>query len=226
MGENKAFLRIDGERPDRPTVRLFRGSDEVIIVTATPDYLRQEAIVVTDLLPDKGALGDLHRSFLHLKRKGLCGGLRHALSSIRLHRLWSPRPRASTSWSPKHPRVFSRSMPFTPVAASRVIRGPRSGLSEDRGVLSRAPHPRNPPCRDSPLRSRRPDLHEHQYPGGTDSSPPFRRAGVPLRKVHRPIALRHFLRIMLWGKAERCVSSRHHPGRQSPATGRVRGFTR
>ncbi len=62
MGENKAFLRIGGERLIDRTVRLFRALfREVIIVTASPlDYLDQEAVIVTDILPEKGALGGLY----------------------------------------------------------------------------------------------------------------------------------------------------------------------
>jgi molybdopterin-guanine dinucleotide biosynthesis protein A len=62
MGENKAFLRVNGERLIDRTVRLFRAIfREVIIVTATPlDYLDQPTVVVTDILPEKGALGGIY----------------------------------------------------------------------------------------------------------------------------------------------------------------------
>jgi molybdopterin-guanine dinucleotide biosynthesis protein A len=62
MGKNKAFLRVNGERLIDRTVRLFRAVfHEVIIVTATPlDYLNQPAVVVTDILPEKGALGGIY----------------------------------------------------------------------------------------------------------------------------------------------------------------------
>ncbi len=62
MGENKAFLRIEGERMIDRTVRLFKAVfQQVIIVTACPlDYLDQPATIVTDILPDKGALGGLY----------------------------------------------------------------------------------------------------------------------------------------------------------------------
>jgi molybdopterin-guanine dinucleotide biosynthesis protein A len=62
MGENKAFLRVNGERLIDRTVRLFRAVfREIIIVTATPlDYLDQQTIVVTDILPEKGALGGIY----------------------------------------------------------------------------------------------------------------------------------------------------------------------
>ena len=62
MGENKAFLAINGERLIDRTVRLFRSIfKEVIIVTTDPtDYLDQPAVIVTDILPDKGALGGIY----------------------------------------------------------------------------------------------------------------------------------------------------------------------
>lgn len=62
MGENKAFIAVDGERLIDRTVRLFRSLfPEVIIVTTSPqDYLDQDAATVTDILPGKGALGGIY----------------------------------------------------------------------------------------------------------------------------------------------------------------------
>jgi molybdopterin-guanine dinucleotide biosynthesis protein A len=67
MGENKAFLRVGEERLIDRTVRLFqRVFREVIIVTTCPlDYLDQEAIIVTDILPEKGALGGLYTGLFY-----------------------------------------------------------------------------------------------------------------------------------------------------------------
>jgi molybdenum cofactor guanylyltransferase len=67
MGENKAFLRVGEERLIDRTVRLFRSVfREVIIVTISPlDYLDQEAIIVTDILPEKGALGGLYTGLFY-----------------------------------------------------------------------------------------------------------------------------------------------------------------
>jgi molybdopterin-guanine dinucleotide biosynthesis protein A len=67
MGENKAFLRVGEERLIDRTVRLFRRVfREVIIVTTSPlDYLDQEAIIVTDILPEKGALGGLYTGLFY-----------------------------------------------------------------------------------------------------------------------------------------------------------------
>ncbi|MCE5264030.1 MAG: molybdenum cofactor guanylyltransferase [Deltaproteobacteria bacterium] len=62
MGANKAFLTVEGERLIDRTVRLFRKIfDEVIIVTTAPeDYLDQDAAIVTDILPEKRALGGIY----------------------------------------------------------------------------------------------------------------------------------------------------------------------
>jgi molybdopterin-guanine dinucleotide biosynthesis protein A len=62
MGENKAFLRVGGERLIDRTVRIFRELfREVIIVTTSPlDYIDQKAAIVTDILPERGALGGLY----------------------------------------------------------------------------------------------------------------------------------------------------------------------
>jgi molybdopterin-guanine dinucleotide biosynthesis protein A len=62
MGENKALLPVDGERLIDRTVRLFRTVfQEVIIVTTSPqDYLNQDAAIVTDIIPGKGALGGIY----------------------------------------------------------------------------------------------------------------------------------------------------------------------
>jgi len=67
MGENKAFLRVGEERLIDRTVRLFRRVfREVIIVTTSPlDYLDQEAIIVTDIIPEKGALGGLYTGLFY-----------------------------------------------------------------------------------------------------------------------------------------------------------------
>ncbi|MDA8123987.1 MAG: molybdenum cofactor guanylyltransferase [Deltaproteobacteria bacterium] len=67
MGENKAFLRINGERLIDRTVRLFRDFfSEILIVTATPlDYLDQPVTVVTDIVPEKGALGGIYTGLFY-----------------------------------------------------------------------------------------------------------------------------------------------------------------
>jgi molybdenum cofactor guanylyltransferase len=62
MGENKAFLKVNGEPLIDRTVRLYQAVfKEVIIVTTSPlDYLNQDATIVTDILPEKGALGGIY----------------------------------------------------------------------------------------------------------------------------------------------------------------------
>src|SRR4030042_5654704 len=67
MGKNKAFLRVGGERLIDRTVRLFRTVfREVIIVTAGPlDYLDQETVIVTDILPERGALGGIYTGLFY-----------------------------------------------------------------------------------------------------------------------------------------------------------------
>src|SRR4030043_189952 len=67
MGKNKAFLRVGGEHLIDRTVRLFRAVfREVIIVTASPlDYLDQETVIVTDILPERGALGGIYTGLFY-----------------------------------------------------------------------------------------------------------------------------------------------------------------
>jgi molybdopterin-guanine dinucleotide biosynthesis protein A len=67
MGENKAFLKMGEERLIDRTVRLFhRVFREVIIVTTRPlDYIDQDATIVTDILPEKGALGGLYTGLFY-----------------------------------------------------------------------------------------------------------------------------------------------------------------
>ena len=67
MGENKAFLKVGGERLIDRTVRIFRELfEQVIIVTVSPlDYLDQPAAIVTDILPDKRALGGIYTGLFY-----------------------------------------------------------------------------------------------------------------------------------------------------------------
>lgn len=67
MGQNKAFLRVGGERLIDRTVRIFQELfREVIIVTASPlDYIDQEAAIATDILPERGALGGLYTGLFY-----------------------------------------------------------------------------------------------------------------------------------------------------------------
>ncbi len=67
MGRNKAFLHVGGERLIDQTVRILRSLfPEVIIVALNPlDYLDQDAAIVTDLLPGRGALGGLYTGLFY-----------------------------------------------------------------------------------------------------------------------------------------------------------------
>jgi molybdopterin-guanine dinucleotide biosynthesis protein A len=69
MGENKAFLPVNGERLIDRTVRLFHAVfQEVIIVTSSPsDYLDQDAVIATDILPEKGALGGIYTGLFYAR---------------------------------------------------------------------------------------------------------------------------------------------------------------
>jgi molybdenum cofactor guanylyltransferase len=71
MGENKAFLRVNGELLIDRTVRLFQAVfKEVIIVTSSPlDYLDQEANIVTDILPEKGPLGGIYTGLFYAREE-------------------------------------------------------------------------------------------------------------------------------------------------------------
>ncbi len=61
MGENKAFLEINGQRIIERTRNLFQELfAEIILVTNSPfAYLDLKLRMVTDLLPGKGALGGI-----------------------------------------------------------------------------------------------------------------------------------------------------------------------
>lgn len=62
MGENKAFLTINGERLIDRTVRIFKSLfSEVILVTNSPlDYLDLDVILTTDIYTGKKALGGIY----------------------------------------------------------------------------------------------------------------------------------------------------------------------
>jgi molybdopterin-guanine dinucleotide biosynthesis protein A len=62
---------MNGERLIDRTVRLFRTVfQEVIIVTTSPqDYLDQDATIVTDILPGKGALGGIYTGLFYAREE-------------------------------------------------------------------------------------------------------------------------------------------------------------
>ena len=59
MGENKAFIRINGERIIDRTIRIFRELfQEIVLVTNEPlAYLEFDVKIVTDIVKGKAALG-------------------------------------------------------------------------------------------------------------------------------------------------------------------------
>jgi len=72
MGQNKAFLEVQGERIIDRIKRIFVDLfEEVLLVTNSPrDYLDLNLRIVTDLYREKGALGGIftglfHASFSH-----------------------------------------------------------------------------------------------------------------------------------------------------------------
>jgi molybdopterin-guanine dinucleotide biosynthesis protein A len=62
MGENKAFLKVQGERLIDRTVRIFKSIfEEVVVVTNDPlAYLDQDVMIVTDIVSGKGPLGGIY----------------------------------------------------------------------------------------------------------------------------------------------------------------------
>jgi molybdopterin-guanine dinucleotide biosynthesis protein A len=67
MGKNKAFLEVQGSRIIDRTKSIFIDLfDEVLLVTNSPlDYLELNLRIVTDLYPEKGALGGVFTGLFH-----------------------------------------------------------------------------------------------------------------------------------------------------------------
>ncbi len=67
MGENKAFIRINGERSIDRTIRIFRELfDEIVLVTNDPPaYLEFDLKIVTDIVKGKAALGGIYTGLFH-----------------------------------------------------------------------------------------------------------------------------------------------------------------
>ena len=120
MGENKAFLKVGEERLIDRTVRLFRRVfREVIIVTTSPlDYLDQEATIVTDILPEKGALGGLYTGLFYATDEyAFLAACDMPFLNTGFHGIHGPAgDKDTTSSSRRRPTDSSLSMPFTPVA--------------------------------------------------------------------------------------------------------------
>lgn len=67
IGRNKAFLEINGKKIIDRIVDIFKVTfHEVILVTNTPlEYLNFDLRIVTDLIPDKGALGGIYTGLFY-----------------------------------------------------------------------------------------------------------------------------------------------------------------
>ncbi len=67
MGENKAFIRVGGERIIDRTIQIFRDLfDEIVLVTNDPlVYLEFDLKIVTDIVKGKGALGGIYTGLFH-----------------------------------------------------------------------------------------------------------------------------------------------------------------
>ena len=72
MGQNKAFLKLDGQRLVDKVLGVFQELfPEIIIVTNEPlSYTEfSEAIIVTDIYKKKGALGGIHAGLFYASNK-------------------------------------------------------------------------------------------------------------------------------------------------------------
>ncbi len=67
MGENKAFLKVKGERIIDRTIGIFRELfDEIVLVTNDPlAYLEFDLKIVTDIVKGKAALGGIYTGLFH-----------------------------------------------------------------------------------------------------------------------------------------------------------------
>jgi molybdopterin-guanine dinucleotide biosynthesis protein A len=67
MGENKAFIEINGEKIIERTMRIFREVfDEIILITNSPlEYLDYDVRIVTDLIKGKSALGGIYTGLFY-----------------------------------------------------------------------------------------------------------------------------------------------------------------
>ena len=68
-GRQKAFIEVDGAPIIERQLALFkRLFDEVIIVTAdTTAFLHCDALIVSDIIKDKGPLGGIYTALYHMK---------------------------------------------------------------------------------------------------------------------------------------------------------------
>ena len=67
MGTNKAFMEVNGQRMIDQIADILKDTfEEVILVTNSPtEYLHLDLRIVTDLIPDKGALGGIYTGLFY-----------------------------------------------------------------------------------------------------------------------------------------------------------------
>lgn len=118
MGQNKAFIEIQGKRIIDRTVNLFGELfDEVLLVTNSPlDYLDLNVRIVTDLIPKKGSLGGIYTGlFFSTSPQAFCVGCDMPFLETKVIRLFLDLSeeadivvfRAEQRWEPLH-AVYSR----------------------------------------------------------------------------------------------------------------------
>ena len=123
MGQNKAFLEVNGQRIiDRMKSIFVELFDEVLLVTNSPlDYLDLNLRIVTDLYQEKGALGGVFTGLFHASRShafvAACDMpfLNQALISHLLG--LSPGfdiviPKTEDGWQPLHAIYSQKCLPF------------------------------------------------------------------------------------------------------------------
>ncbi|MBN2539654.1 MAG: molybdenum cofactor guanylyltransferase [Deltaproteobacteria bacterium] len=67
MGENKSFIKRDGERIIDRTIRILSDIfQEIVLVTNAPlEYLDLDVAIVTDIIKGKAALGGIYTGLFH-----------------------------------------------------------------------------------------------------------------------------------------------------------------
>ena len=204
MGENKAFIRVNGERLIDRTVRLFRTVfSEVIIVTVTPlDYLDQPAAVVTDIVPEKGALGGIYTGlFFATHEKAFVAACDMPFLNTAFMEYLVSQAAGYDIVVPETPAGFQ---PLHAVYARRCLPAIRGLLDRNRlqsEVSTQGTQLLKIPPEDPVFRSGGADVPERQHAGGPVAAL-FRRANRPLVSDRRgfagPKSLRHSPPNMIW----------------------------
>jgi molybdopterin-guanine dinucleotide biosynthesis protein A len=123
MGQNKAFLQVQGERIIERTKRIFvELFDEVLLVTHSPlEYLDLNLRTVTDLYRDAGALGGVLTGLFYASRPysfvAACD--MPFLNPVLISHLISSSPgfdivvpRTEDGWQPLHAVYSKKCLPF------------------------------------------------------------------------------------------------------------------